>query len=100
MSRSRESRPRGPRKQQTKITYAARARTLNRLKKLSWDTGIRSLSSFCLAYNYTLCIVHSYSVANTIQYFGSNFVHRVQRRCVCCKNLKNPSKTSEKNGLF
>ena len=33
MSRSRESRPRGSRKQQTKITYAARARTLNRLKK-------------------------------------------------------------------
>ena len=36
------------RKQQTKITHAARARTLNRLKKLSWDTGIRSLSSFSL----------------------------------------------------
>ena len=34
MSRSRESRPRGSRKQQTKITYAARARTLNRLKKV------------------------------------------------------------------
>ena len=34
MSRSRESRPRGSRKQQTKITYAARARTLNRLKKI------------------------------------------------------------------
>ena len=30
MSRSRESRPRGSRKQQRKITYAARARTLNR----------------------------------------------------------------------
>ena len=48
MSSSRESRPRGSRKQQTKITYAARARTLNRLKKLSWGTGIRSLSSFSL----------------------------------------------------
>ena len=34
MSRSRESRPRGSRKQQTKITYPARARTLNRLKKI------------------------------------------------------------------
>ena len=34
MSRSRESRPHGSRKQQTKITYAARARTLNRLKKI------------------------------------------------------------------
>ena len=34
MSRSRESRPRGSRKQQTKITYAARARTLTRLKKI------------------------------------------------------------------
>ena len=34
MSRSRESRPRGSRKQQTKITYSARARTLNRLKKI------------------------------------------------------------------
>ena len=33
MSRSRESRPRGSRKQQTKITYAARARTLNRFKQ-------------------------------------------------------------------
>ena len=33
MSRSRESRPRGSRKQQTKITFAARARTLNRSKK-------------------------------------------------------------------
>ena len=33
MSCSRESRPRGSRKQQTKITYAARLRTLNRLKK-------------------------------------------------------------------
>ena len=33
MSRSRESRPRGSREQQTKITYAARARTLNRLKQ-------------------------------------------------------------------
>ena len=49
MSCSRESRPRGSRKQQTKITYAARARTLNRLKKLSWGTGIRSLTSFSLA---------------------------------------------------
>ena len=34
MSRSRESRPRGSRKQQTKIIYAARARTLNRFKKI------------------------------------------------------------------
>ena len=33
MSRLRESRPRGSRKQQTKITYAARAGILNRLKK-------------------------------------------------------------------
>ena len=33
MSRSRESRPRGSRKQQTKITFAARAPTLNRFKK-------------------------------------------------------------------
>ena len=33
MSRSRESRPRGSRKKETKITYAARALTLNRLKK-------------------------------------------------------------------
>ena len=48
MSRSRESRPRGSRKQQTKITYAARARTLNRFKKSSWGTEIRSLSSFSL----------------------------------------------------
>ena len=48
MSRSRESRPRGSRKQQTKITYAARAKTLNRFKKISWGTGIRSLSSFSL----------------------------------------------------
>ena len=49
MTCSRESRPRGSRKQQTKITFAAHARTLNRfLKKLSWGTGIRSLSSFSL----------------------------------------------------
>ena len=34
MSLSRESRPRGSRTQQTKITYAARARTLNRFKKI------------------------------------------------------------------
>ena len=34
MSHSSESRPHGSRKQQTKITYAARARTLNRLKKI------------------------------------------------------------------
>ena len=34
MSRSRESRSRGSRKQQTKITFAARARTLNRFKKI------------------------------------------------------------------
>ena len=33
MSRSRESRPRGSRKQQTKITYAARAKSLSRFKK-------------------------------------------------------------------
>ena len=33
MSRSRESRPRGSRKQHTKIDFAALARTLNRLKK-------------------------------------------------------------------
>ena len=33
MSRSRESRPRGSRKQQTKIIFAARARNLNRFKK-------------------------------------------------------------------
>ena len=38
MSRSRESRPRGSRKQQTKITYATRARTLNRLKKNYYGT--------------------------------------------------------------
>ena len=50
MSRSRESRPGGSRKQQTRIIFAARARTLNRFKKkLSWGTGIRSLSSFSLA---------------------------------------------------
>ena len=52
MSRSRESRPRGSRKQQTKITYAARARNLNRLKKLSWGTGIRhSKNIFQIAEN-------------------------------------------------
>ena len=34
MSRSRESRPRGSRKQQTETTYAARPWTLNRLKKI------------------------------------------------------------------
>ena len=34
MSRSRESRPRGSRKKKRKITYAARARTLNRFKKI------------------------------------------------------------------
>ena len=33
MSRSRESIPRGSRKQQTRIIFAARARTLNRFKK-------------------------------------------------------------------
>ena len=33
MSRSRESRPRESRKQQTKITFAAGAQTLNRFKK-------------------------------------------------------------------
>ena len=33
MSRSSESRPRGSPKEKTKITYAARARTLTRLKK-------------------------------------------------------------------
>ena len=44
MSRSRESRPRGSRKQQTKITFAARTRTLNRFKKII--RGIRSLDSF------------------------------------------------------
>ena len=55
MSRSRGSRPRGSRKQQTKKTFAARARTLNRFKKLSWGTGIRSLSSFSLALTQTPC---------------------------------------------
>ena len=44
MSRSRERRPRGSRKQQTKITFAARTRTLNRFKKII--RGIRSLDSF------------------------------------------------------
>ena len=34
MSRSRESGPRGSRKQKTKITYAARAGTLNIFKKI------------------------------------------------------------------
>ena len=34
MSRSRESTPRGLRKQQTKTTFAARARTLNGFKKI------------------------------------------------------------------
>ena len=53
MSRLRGSRPRGSRKQQTKITFAARARTLNRFKKkLSWGTGIRSLSSFSLGFSH------------------------------------------------
>ena len=33
-SRSRESRPRGSRKQQTKIIYAARVQTLKRFKKI------------------------------------------------------------------
>ena len=51
MSRSRESRPHGSRKQQTKITFAACARTLNRFKKLSWGTGIRSVSSLSLDLN-------------------------------------------------
>ena len=32
MSRSRESRPRGSRKQQTKITFAARARNIKRFQ--------------------------------------------------------------------
>ena len=34
MSRSGASRPRGSRKQQAKITFAARARTLNRFEKI------------------------------------------------------------------
>ena len=34
MSRSRESRPRGSRKQQTKIPFAARARASNKFKKI------------------------------------------------------------------
>ena len=52
MSRSRESRPRGSRKQQTKITYAARARTLNRFKKIIMGHRVRSLSSFSLVMCY------------------------------------------------
>ena len=44
MSRSCESRLRGSRKQQTKITFAARARTLNRFKKISWAQGFAPLA--------------------------------------------------------
>ena len=53
MSRLRENRPRGSQKQQTKISYAARKRTLNTFKKLSWGTGIRTLSSFSLGFEET-----------------------------------------------
>ena len=44
MSRSRESRPRGSRKQQTKITFAARARTLNRQKNYHGAQGFTLLA--------------------------------------------------------
>ena len=44
MSRSRESRPRGSRKQQTKITFAARARTLNRFKNYHGAQGFALLA--------------------------------------------------------
>ena len=48
MSRSRESRPRGSRKQQTKITYAARARTLNRFKKIIMGHRVLALLAHSL----------------------------------------------------
>ena len=58
MSRSRENKPRGSRKQQAKIAFAARARTLNRFKKLSSGKGIRSLSSFSLEQTHRIyCLV-------------------------------------------
>ena len=67
MSRSRESRPRGSRKQQTKIIFAARAPTLNRYK-LSWGTGIRSLTSFSLALRKRECQLHWLPVDQRIEF--------------------------------
>ena len=74
MSRSCESRPRGSRKQQTKITFAARARTLNRFKKLSWRTGIRSPSSFSLDISSSL-IPHSFPHFLILLYKSLFFTH-------------------------
>ena len=56
MSRSRESRPRGSRKQQTKITFAARVRPLNRFKKII--VGHRdSLSQLILSCPYYNAVI-------------------------------------------
>ena len=56
MSRSRESRPRGSRKQQTKITYAARARTLNRVKKIHGAKGFAFLAHSLLLSTITYLV--------------------------------------------
>ena len=72
MSRSRESRPRGSRKQQTKITFAARARTLNRFKKISWAQGFALLAHSLLVncrcrHSIERKILLKYIVLDTLQ---------------------------------
>ena len=67
MSRSRESRPRGSRKQQTKITFAARARTLNIFKK-----NYHGAQGFALLAHSLLCLPNSrFSETLYSQYLSS-----------------------------
>ena len=69
MSRSRESRPRGSRKQQTKITNAVRVRTLNRLKKNYYGTQeFALLSSFSPGY---FQMSHTTKTSNILFVFNS-----------------------------
>ena len=43
------------------------------LEMIKLDLHQERMISFSLAFIYTLCRMHSYSVANTIQYFKSNY---------------------------
>ena len=43
------------------------------LEMIKLDLHQERMISFSLAFIYTLCRMHSYSVTNTIQYFKSNY---------------------------
>ena len=98
MSRSRESRPRGSRKQQTKITFAARARTLNRfyhLRQTNLKGNFCRNSTFQVNREKKCCRKTTSYLEQSSRHFCQHFIQRTTQQTFLAMNLASQQKTTK-----